>query len=212
LKKGKAPGLSRIPPEALKAMDDTPQMTVHKHISNFFERKTNHKRWHKIQRVPVPKEGNLSDLNKWQGVMLMDMCSKVFSLIMTACAFKILDKHVKCFQFGGTPELGCRDGLFTLKALLNAQLNHDLASYMGFFVLVKAYNTANHTLLLCILEHSYKPPPKFVAQFKQSTPPTSVCSRLKGNSGDPPEFWCTTGRQHGASPISLPYDNICRNS
>ena len=60
--------------------------------------------------------------------MLMDMCSKFFSSIMTARAFKLLDKHGTRFQFGGTPELGCRDGLFTLKALLNARRNHDLAS------------------------------------------------------------------------------------
>ncbi len=52
--------------------------------------------------------------------MLMDICSKVFSSIMTALAFQLLDKHGTQFQFGGTPELGCRDGLFTLKMLLSA--------------------------------------------------------------------------------------------
>ncbi len=68
----------------------------------------------------------------------MDMCSKVFSSVITACAFKLLDQHGTRFQFGGTPELGCRVGLFTLKALLNAQRNHDLAMYVGFVDLVKA--------------------------------------------------------------------------
>jgi hypothetical protein len=82
---------------------------------------TSYEGWHKHQCVPVPKKGDLSDLNKWRGIMLMDMCSKVFSLIMTMRAFQLLDKHGMRFQFGGTPELGCRDGLFTLKALLNAQ-------------------------------------------------------------------------------------------
>jgi hypothetical protein len=62
--------------------------------------------------------------------MLMDMCSKIFSLIITACAFQLLDKHGTRFLFGSTLELGCRDGLFTLKALLNAQQNHDLAQLM----------------------------------------------------------------------------------
>jgi hypothetical protein len=52
--------------------------------------------------------------------MLMDMCSKVFSSMMTARAFTLLDKHGTQFQFGGTPGIGCRDGLFTLKALLDA--------------------------------------------------------------------------------------------
>lgn len=57
---------------------------------------------------------------------------------MTLHAFKYLDKHGKHhFQFGGTPEIGCRDGLFTLKSLLKTQRNHDLAVYAGFVDLVK---------------------------------------------------------------------------
>ena len=86
--------------------------------------------------IPVPKKGDLSDPNKWQGIMLIDMHSKVFSSMMTARAYTLLDKHGTCFQFGGKPGVGCRDGLFTLKALLNAQHNHDLASYVGFVDLV----------------------------------------------------------------------------
>jgi hypothetical protein len=74
--------------------------------------------------------------------------------------------HGTCFQLGGTPELGCRDGLFTLKALLNARRNHDLGSYVGFVDLVKAYNTANHELLFCLLE-KYGVPPTFVAAVKR---------------------------------------------
>jgi hypothetical protein len=58
-----------------------------------------------------------------------------------------------------------RDGIFILKALLNARRNHDLATYVGFVDLVKAYDTANHTLLLCILER-YGAPPKFVAAIQ----------------------------------------------
>jgi hypothetical protein len=53
--------------------------------------------------------------------MLMDMCRKVFSLIMTAGAFQLPDKHRTCFQFVGTHDLGCRDGLFTLEVLFNSQ-------------------------------------------------------------------------------------------
>jgi hypothetical protein len=83
--------------------------------------------------------------------MLMDMCSKVFLSVMMAQTFTLLNKHGTHFQFGGMPEIGCRDGLFTLKALLNTRHNHDLASYIGFVDLVKANNTANHVLLIDIL-------------------------------------------------------------
>jgi hypothetical protein len=78
---------------------------------------------------------------------------------MMAHAFELLDKHETQFQFGGTPGFGCRDGLFTRKALLNTQWNHDLTSYVDFVDLVKAYDTANRNLLLRILER-YRSPPK----------------------------------------------------
>ncbi len=64
-----------------------------------------------------------------------------------------------------TRYVGCRDGLFTLKALINACQNHDLPLFVGFINLVKAYDTANHALLLRILEQ-YGAPPKFVAAIK----------------------------------------------
>ncbi len=152
LKKGKSPRLNGIPPEAIKAMNDTPQQIVHKHVLEFFKGKVDHEGWHNSQCIPVPKKGDLSDPNKWQGIMLMDMCSKVFSLVLNTRAFLLLKKHSTRFQFGGTPDVGCRDGLFTLKALINARQNHNLPLYVGFIDLVKAYDTVNHTLLLCILE------------------------------------------------------------
>jgi len=107
LKKGKAPGLNGIPPEALKAMDNVSQRTVHRHVCDFFEGRVDHEGWHQSQCIPVPKRGDLSDPNKWRGIMLMDMCSKVFSSVMTTRAFSLLDKHGTRFQFGGTPKIGC---------------------------------------------------------------------------------------------------------
>ena len=87
---------------------------------------------------------------------------------------KLLDKQGTRFQFGGTPKLGCRDGLFTLKALLNARQSHDLALYVGFVNLVKAYDTAYHSLLLCVLEQ-YGAPPKFVTAI-QTIYTDNVCA------------------------------------
>jgi hypothetical protein len=137
LNAGKAPGLNEIPPDTLKAMGTEMRHRIHRYVADFFEGNVDHEGWHRSQCVPVPKKGDLLDPNKWRGVMLMDVSSKVFSSVMNAR-----------FQFGGTPEIGCRDGLFTLKALLNARRNHDLPSFVGFVDLVKAYDTANHELLI----------------------------------------------------------------
>jgi hypothetical protein len=98
--------------------------------------------------------------------MLMDVCSKIFSSVMNGRAFHLLQLHGTKFQFGGTPTLGCQHGLFTLKTLLNAHKNHHLPSFVAFVDLVKAYDTANHELLIKILK-KYGAPPKFIAAIKK---------------------------------------------
>jgi hypothetical protein len=107
LKNGKSPGLNGIPPEAYKAMNTETQQRVHAYVAAFFEGKADYDGWHASQCIPVPKSGNLSDPNKWHGVMLMEVCSKIFSSIMNGCAFCLLKLHGTQFQFGGTPNQGC---------------------------------------------------------------------------------------------------------
>ena len=72
---------------------------------------------------------------------------------MNGRAFKLLEIQGTNFQFGGTPELGCRDGLFVLKTMLTLHKNHNLPSYVRFVDVVKAYDMANHALLFDILKH-----------------------------------------------------------
>jgi hypothetical protein len=134
---------------------------VHKHVNDFFLGDMDHEQWHRSQCVPVPKSGDLANPNKWRGVIIMDVCSKKISSIMNGRAFKLLETQRTKFQFGGTPELGCCNGLFVFKTMLTLQKNHNLPTYIGFVDLVKAYDTANHALLSDILE-PYGAPPRFV--------------------------------------------------
>jgi hypothetical protein len=84
---------------------------------------------------------------------------------MNGQAFHLLNEYRTSFQFRGTPELGCQDGLFVLKTLFMMRKNHDLPSYEAFVDLVKTYDTANHDLLLNLLE-KYSAPPCFVLAVK----------------------------------------------
>ena len=102
--------------------------------------------------------------------MLMDVCSKIFSSVVNGCAFRLLELHGTRFQFGGTPTLGCQDGLFTLKTLLNVHKNHDLPSFVAFVDLVKAYyDTANDDLLLKVLKKYGARPPSLLLPSRQCT-------------------------------------------
>jgi hypothetical protein len=99
LKPGKAPRLNGIPPEAYKAFGKKMQMQIHRYVGQFFDGTRDYNGWHKSQCVPVPKKGNLADPNKWRGVMLMDVCSKIFSLVMDDHTFCLLELHGTQFQF-----------------------------------------------------------------------------------------------------------------
>lgn len=141
---------------------------------------------HCSQCIPVLKSGDLSDPNKWRGIMLMGICSKIFSSIMNRCTFRLLNENGTRFQFGGTPELGCHDRLFVLKTLLTMQKNHSLPSYVAFVDLVKAYDTAKHSLLLEILENILSSSPVCINYWMN--PPRS-CGRAENRKGS---CWITT--------------------
>ena len=84
-------------------------------ITEFWEDKVDFEECHKGQVVPVPKNGYLSDPNKWIGVNLMDIGSKVFSSLICKRLFKIIKKHGVKYQFGYSPGVGCQDGTLTIK-------------------------------------------------------------------------------------------------
>ncbi len=90
LKLGKAPGLNGIPSEAYKAMGKAMRLQIHRYVGRFFDGTMDYKGWHRSQCVPVPKKGDLADPNKWRGVMLMDVFSKIFSSVMNDRAFRLL--------------------------------------------------------------------------------------------------------------------------
>ena len=112
-----------------------------------------------VRRDGSKKKGDLSDPNKWRGINLMDVCSKIFPCIMNDRLYCLLDRHGIRTQFGATPNVGCQDGSFTLKSLLHLRHQHNLPTFVAFVDLVKAYDTTNHQLLIEILRQ-YGAPPK----------------------------------------------------
>ena len=70
-----------------------------------------------IHKAGKPKD----DPNNYRGINLMDVILTVRSRILNKKLFKLLDKHATKFQFGGTPGVGCREGIFTLKTAIHTR-------------------------------------------------------------------------------------------
>ncbi len=108
----------------------------------------------------------------------MEVCSKIFRLVMNERAFKLLAEYSTKFQLNGTPKLRCQDSLFILKTMINMQTNHNLASYVGFVDLVQAYGTTNHDLLFDILE-KYCAPLRFITAIKKCYQDPTIVLKIK---------------------------------
>jgi hypothetical protein len=96
-----------VTPEAFKAMNNANLLYIHQHVNDFFVGITDMNNGIKVSVYQSQKTGDLSDPNKWRGIMLMDVGSKIFSSVMNKPAFKLLNALGNRFQFGGTFELGC---------------------------------------------------------------------------------------------------------
>ena len=88
----------------------------------------------------------------------MDVLSKVLCRIMNKRLFKLLEKNGTNYQFGATLKTGCREGIFTLKTALHIRRNHNLGTHVAFIDLVKAFDTADHNLLIRVLKKYGAPP------------------------------------------------------
>eukprot|EP00956_Cyclotella_meneghiniana_P026655 scaffold58163_cov39-Cyclotella_meneghiniana.AAC.7 len=113
--------------------------------------------------------------------------------------YVLLEKHGVKTQFGATPLVGCPEGNFTLKSLLHLRHQHDLPSYVAFVDLVKAYNTANHDLIILLLA-KYGAPPQLCEVIKRLYSDLTVTINVEGKKVSIPQ---TSGVRQGdnLSPV-----------
>ena len=101
----KSTGLNGVPPNAFKSTSEENLCHHFNFITEFWEEKVYFEEWHEGQVVPVTKSGDLSDPNKWRGVNLVDIGSKVFSSLICKRLFKRIKKHEVKYQFGSSPRV-----------------------------------------------------------------------------------------------------------
>eukprot|EP00956_Cyclotella_meneghiniana_P040928 scaffold209475_cov73-Cyclotella_meneghiniana.AAC.1 len=168
LKNDKKPGPNGVMPNAFKCMDNHNLTQIYNYIIDFWHNDADYPEWHTSTGSLVPKKGDLYNLNQWRCINLMDVGSKILSCILTERTYRLLEKYGTKTQYGATPLVGCQEGSFTLKTLLHLRHQHNLPSYVAFVDLVKAYDTANHEVLLALLERYGAPPPHLLQCNKKT--------------------------------------------
>ena len=128
----KAPGLDKVVPNAIKALDATNLSFLFPFIQRYTETDVDYDAWKASHLVPLPKKGGLLNPNNWRGINLLDVASKIISIIVNKRLQKLLKVRGITYQFGASPGTGCQNGLFCLKTMLQTRREHDLDSHCLF--------------------------------------------------------------------------------
>ena len=97
-----------------------------KYVLTFLNNQTEIDKW-KIGNLKIlPKKGDLFNPNNWRGINLLDVVSKVVSIVITSRLQSALEKFGTPLQFGSCPESGCPEEYFSLHTLLQMHKKHDI--------------------------------------------------------------------------------------
>ena len=79
--------------------------------------------------------------------MLLDMVSKVVSIVINTRIQRLIEVRGINYQFGATPKLGCQDDVFVLNTFLHERREKQLDTYVVFVALVKSYDSIQHDVI-----------------------------------------------------------------
>ena len=144
----KNPGLNRVPPNAIKALNEENIQVLFDINSRYFEGNFKIEEW-QIGRLKIlPQKDDLTNVNNWRGINLLE----VMSIVITTRLQVALLEHGIPTQFGSSPKTECSDGSFSLRTLLHLRKEHDLNSWVVFVDLIKAFDSIHHSLLFLLLK------------------------------------------------------------
>ena len=147
----KAPEKNGVFPNAIKALNDKNISYLFDICADYFNNDLSTDDWEIGCSKILPKRGNLSDPNNWREINLLDVVSKIMSLVITFRLQHTLKIEGTPAQFGASPDTGCPDGSFSLKTWLQICKEHDLRSWVVFADLIKAFDTINHEMMFKLL-------------------------------------------------------------
>jgi exonuclease III len=149
LKRGKATGLDAIPSELFIDCSEFLIPHLNKIFNYIFKYEEYPDSWTKGVIIPIPKKGNLSDVNNYRGITLINTFSKLFSIVIKNRLEKFAS-HNKLLcdsQFGFRQSKRTTDAIFILLSIIQQQFMKKEKLYAAFVDFQKAFDLVNRDAL-----------------------------------------------------------------
>ena len=134
--------------------------------------------------VPIPKKGQLIDLNNWRGVSLLSVVGKVFARIVMNRLVAIAECVLFDSQCGFCPGRACKDMIHALNQLMEKHREFCKPLYICFIYLTKAYDCVPRELMWRVLDR-YGVPPRMCTMIKRLHNGMKVFARVDGDLTEP---------------------------
>ena len=115
--------------------------------------------------IKIPKSGDLSQCEKWRGITLLSVPSKVFSRILLNRIKEACDDHLREEQAGFRKGRSCADQIATLRIIVEQCVEWQSPLYATFVDFEKAFNSIDRETIWAVMRH-YGIPTKIISIIK----------------------------------------------
>jgi hypothetical protein len=146
LKQIKGTGTDNIPSDVLKEDMDTNINILLPLLEKIWNEEKVPKEWKEGLIVRMPKKGDITNCNNWQGIILLSAPSKILSRIILNRMKDVVEVHLWKEQAGFQKHQNCLDLINTLRIILEQNAEWQTALYRTFIDSEKAFDSLNRTV------------------------------------------------------------------
>ena len=165
LMNNKAPGNDQLTAELFKTDPITATEILHPFFQKIWENNTIPTTWSEGTIVKIPKKGDLTNCNKWRGITLLSIPSKIFCKILVNRMKTAVDTTLRKEQAGFRRGKGCSDNIFILRTIIEQCTEWQRELIINFIDFEKAFDSLHRDSIWKILRN-YGIPPKIVSIIK----------------------------------------------
>jgi hypothetical protein len=102
-----------------------------------------HKEWKEGIVIKIPKKGDLSVCNNWQGITLLVVISKILNKIILECIMYALENNLCNELTGFHPNRSCIDQINTLRIIIEQFVESQSPLYLVFLDYKRSFDSLN---------------------------------------------------------------------